>query len=80
MRVVVPAEGKAGEKRVALLPDIIEVRPESRELTPFVVARAESGEKPIPAWLDVAPHTMMVIEHLHDLNEFEVFLARLDVA
>jgi len=23
MRVVVPAEGKAGEKRVALLPDII---------------------------------------------------------
>jgi|LauGreDrversion4_2_1035121.scaffolds.fasta_scaffold3518188_1 hypothetical protein len=25
-------------------------------------------------------HTMMVIEHLHDLNEFEVFLARLDVA
>jgi len=29
--------------------DIIEVRPESRELTPFVVARAESGEKPIPS-------------------------------
>ena len=41
--------------------DIIEVRPESRELTPFVVARAESGEKPIPAWLDVAPHTMRIL-------------------
>jgi small subunit ribosomal protein S4 len=41
--------------------DIIEVRPESRELTPFVVARAESGEKTIPAWLDVSAHNMRVI-------------------
>jgi small subunit ribosomal protein S4 len=41
--------------------DIIEVRLESRELTPFVVARAESGEKTIPAWLDVSAQNMRVI-------------------
>ena len=33
--------------------DIVEVRPASRELTPFVVAHAELGERPTPAWLEV---------------------------
>ena len=28
--------------------DIIEVRPSSVELTPFIVARAEAGERPVP--------------------------------
>ncbi|MHB0928873.1 MAG: 30S ribosomal protein S4, partial [Candidatus Nanopelagicales bacterium] len=35
--------------------DIIEVAVNSRELTPFVVARAEAGDRPVPAWLDVIP-------------------------
>ena len=33
--------------------DIVEVRQKSLEDTPFVVARAEAGEKPVPAWLEV---------------------------
>ena len=30
-------------------------RQQSRELTPFVVARAEAGERTVPAWLEVDP-------------------------
>src|SRR5260221_14587358 len=33
--------------------DIIEVRPASAELTPFVIARAEAGSRPVPAWIGV---------------------------
>src|SRR6201984_1707003 len=31
--------------------DIVEVRPASLEMTPFVIARAEVGERTVPAWL-----------------------------
>ena len=43
--------------------DIIEVRPSSVELTPFVVARAEAGERPVPAWIEVIPNQMRVLVH-----------------
>jgi small subunit ribosomal protein S4 len=43
--------------------DIIEVRPKSHEMTPFVVARAESGERPAPAWLEVIPDKMRILIH-----------------
>ena len=43
--------------------DIIEVRPTSLELTPFVVARAEAGERPAPAWIEVIPDKMRVLVH-----------------
>lgn len=43
--------------------DIVEVRKESVELTPFVVARAESGERPVPAWLEVIPSKMRILVH-----------------
>ena len=43
--------------------DIVEVRPASLELTPFVVARAEAGERQIPAWLEVIPDKMRVLVH-----------------
>ena len=43
--------------------DIVEVRPASRELTPFVVAHAELGERPVPAWLEVIPSRMRVLVH-----------------
>src|SRR5919199_3040924 len=33
--------------------DIVEVREKSRGLTPFVVAQAEAGSLPVPAWLEV---------------------------
>ena len=43
--------------------DIVEVRPKSLEMTPFVVARAESGERPAPAWIEVIPDKMRVLIH-----------------
>ncbi len=43
--------------------DIVEVASKSRELTPFVVARAEAGERTVPAWLEVIPDKMRVLVH-----------------
>ena len=43
--------------------DIIEVRQKSHEMTPFIVARAEAGERPTPAWLEVIPDKMRVLVH-----------------
>jgi small subunit ribosomal protein S4 len=43
--------------------DIVEVRPTSLELTPFVVAKAEAGERPAPAWIEVIPDKMRVLVH-----------------
>ncbi len=43
--------------------DIIEVRPSSIEMTPFVVARAEAGERTVPAWIEVIPNHMRVLVH-----------------
>jgi small subunit ribosomal protein S4 len=43
--------------------DIVEVREKSRGLTPFVVAKAEAGERPVPAWLEVISSQMRVLVH-----------------
>jgi small subunit ribosomal protein S4 len=43
--------------------DIIEVRQRSHELTPFVVARAEAGERIVPAWLEAIPTQMRILVH-----------------
>ena len=43
--------------------DIVEVRKSSVELTPFIVARAEAGEKTVPAWLEVLPSRMRILVH-----------------
>ena len=43
--------------------DIVEVREKSRELTPFVVARAEAGSRGIPAWLEVIMNQMKILVH-----------------
>jgi small subunit ribosomal protein S4 len=43
--------------------DIVEVAPKSRELTPFIIARAEAGERTPPAWLEVIPDKMRVLVH-----------------
>ncbi|MEI7778825.1 MAG: 30S ribosomal protein S4 [Actinomycetes bacterium] len=43
--------------------DIIEVRASSRELTPFVIAVAEAGERTVPAWLEVIPGKLRVLVH-----------------
>jgi small subunit ribosomal protein S4 len=43
--------------------DIIEVKQKSLEQTPFVVAKAEAGERPVPAWLEVAPEKLRILVH-----------------
>jgi small subunit ribosomal protein S4 len=43
--------------------DIVEVRKDSLELAPFVVARAESGDRTVPAWLEVVPSRMRILVH-----------------
>jgi small subunit ribosomal protein S4 len=43
--------------------DIIEVRPSSLELTPFIIAKAEIGERTVPAWLEVVGSRMRILVH-----------------
>ena len=43
--------------------DIIEVRGKSVEMTPFVVARAQAGERSVPAWLEAIPTQMRILIH-----------------
>jgi small subunit ribosomal protein S4 len=43
--------------------DIVEITPKSLGLTPFVVARAEAGERTPPAWMEVIPDKMRVLVH-----------------
>ncbi|MGI8682950.1 MAG: 30S ribosomal protein S4 [Mycobacteriales bacterium] len=43
--------------------DIIEVRSSSLELTPFIIARAEAGSRPVPPWLEVITSRLRVLVH-----------------
>src|SRR5487761_2582117 len=43
--------------------DVIEVTAKSLELTPMVIARAEAGERTVPAWLEVMPDQMRILVH-----------------
>jgi small subunit ribosomal protein S4 len=43
--------------------DIVQVREKSRELTPFVIAAAEAGTRPVPAWLEAIPGQMKILVH-----------------
>jgi len=43
--------------------DIIEVIPKFLEMTPFVIARAEAGERIVPAWLEVVSDKMRILVH-----------------
>src|SRR5919206_3296104 len=43
--------------------DIVEVRPPSRELTPFIIAREEARDRIVPPWLEVLPNQMRILVH-----------------
>jgi small subunit ribosomal protein S4 len=43
--------------------DIVEVRGKSLEMTPFVVARAQAGDRTVPAWLEVSAERMRILVH-----------------
>ncbi|WP_283138682.1 30S ribosomal protein S4 [Rhizohabitans arisaemae] len=43
--------------------DIVEIREKSRNLLPYEVARAQFGDKQVPAWLGVVPDKMRILIH-----------------
>ena len=43
--------------------DIVEVREKSKEMTPFVVAQAQAGSRPVAAWLEPIPSQMKILIH-----------------
>jgi small subunit ribosomal protein S4 len=43
--------------------DIVEIAEKSQNMTPFVVARAEAGERTPPAWIEVIPDKMRILVH-----------------
>jgi small subunit ribosomal protein S4 len=50
--------------------DIVSVREKSYEMTPFVIARAEAGERTVPAWLEAIPSQLRIL--VHSLPERQV--------
>jgi small subunit ribosomal protein S4 len=43
--------------------DIVEVRSASRDLTPFIIAQAEAGSRPVPAWIEVISSQFRILVH-----------------
>ncbi|MGP4024697.1 30S ribosomal protein S4 [Actinomadura sp. 3N407] len=43
--------------------DIVDVKPKSLEMTPFQVAKAEVGDRPVPAWLGIDGEKMRILVH-----------------
>jgi small subunit ribosomal protein S4 len=43
--------------------DIVQAREKSRQLTPFIVAQAQTASRSVPAWLEVIPSQLKVLVH-----------------
>ena len=43
--------------------DIVQVREKSAGLTPFIIAQAQAGSRPVPAWLEVIPSQLKILIH-----------------
>jgi small subunit ribosomal protein S4 len=43
--------------------DIVQVRPKSRELTPFQIAQGLAGSRTVPAWLEFIPSEFKILVH-----------------
>lgn len=43
--------------------DVVDVRPKSQEMTPFVIARETHGERVVPGWIEVIPTKMRALIH-----------------
>jgi small subunit ribosomal protein S4 len=43
--------------------DIVQVRQSSAELAPFIIARAEAGQRTVPAWLEPIPSQLKILIH-----------------
>ncbi len=49
--------------------DIIEVREKSHDMTPFVIAQANAGSRPIPGWLEVISSQLKILIHSLPLRQ-----------
>jgi small subunit ribosomal protein S4 len=49
--------------------DVIDVRPKSVEMTPFIIARETHGERIVPAWLEVLPNRMRILVHQEPVRQ-----------
>ncbi|HLR86100.1 MAG TPA: 30S ribosomal protein S4, partial [Nocardioidaceae bacterium] len=49
--------------------DIVDVRPKSHEMTPFIIARETHGERIVPGWMDALPTKMRVLVHQAPVRE-----------
>ena len=43
--------------------DIIDVRPKSLGMMPFIIAKETLGERPVPGWLQVVPSNLRILVH-----------------
>jgi small subunit ribosomal protein S4 len=43
--------------------DVIDVRPKSAEMTPFIIARETHSERVVPAWLEALPERLRILVH-----------------
>jgi small subunit ribosomal protein S4 len=43
--------------------DIIDVRPKSTKMDPFIIAKETQGDRPVPAWMQVVPSTLRILIH-----------------
>ncbi|MQA63536.1 MAG: 30S ribosomal protein S4 [Actinophytocola sp.] len=43
--------------------DIIDIKPKSMNMLPFVAAKESFGDRPIPGWLQVVPASLRVLVH-----------------
>ncbi len=49
--------------------DIIEVREKSHDMTPFLIAQANAGSRPIPGWLEVISSQLKILVHSLPLRQ-----------
>ena len=43
--------------------DIIDVRPKSLKMDPFIIAKETFGDRPIPSWMQVVPDRLRILIH-----------------
>jgi small subunit ribosomal protein S4 len=43
--------------------DIVDVRPKSMAMDPFIIAKETQGDRPVPAWMQVVPDKLRILIH-----------------
>jgi len=43
--------------------DIVDIKPKSMETLPFVIAKENYGDRPVPGWLQILPNSLRILVH-----------------